>query len=71
MGIPGTIGGAVVMNAGAQEHCLSDYLESIETLSLKGKYKIIKGKDLDFGDRHSLLQNENLIVLSARLKLVS
>ena len=71
VGIPGTIGGAVVMNAGAQEHSISDYLESITTLSLKGEYKVIKGKDLNFGYRHSLLQNENLIVLSARLKLVS
>ena len=71
VGIPGTIGGAVVMNAGAQEHCMSNYVESITTLSLTGEYKIIKGKDLDFGYRYSLLQNEKLIVLSARLKLVS
>ncbi|WP_269623943.1 UDP-N-acetylmuramate dehydrogenase [Prochlorococcus marinus] len=71
VGIPGTIGGAVVMNAGAQEHCISDYLESITTLSLKGEYKIIKRKDLNFGYRYSLLQNQNLIVVSARLKLVS
>ncbi len=70
VGIPGTIGGAVVMNAGAQGHCISDYLESIATLSLKGEYKMIKGKNLNFGYRQSLLQNESLIVLSARLKLV-
>ncbi|WP_413678869.1 UDP-N-acetylmuramate dehydrogenase [Prochlorococcus sp. MIT 0916] len=69
VGIPGTIGGAVVMNAGAQEHCISSYLESITTLSLTGEYKILKRKDLNFGYRYSLLQNENLIVLSARLKL--
>jgi len=69
IGIPGTIGGAVVMNAGAQEHCISRYLESITTLSLTGEYKIIKGKDLDFGYRYSLLQNEKLIVVSAQLKL--
>ena len=69
VGIPGTIGGAVVMNAGAQEHCLSSYLESVTTLSLKGEYKIIQGKDLNFGYRYSLLQNEKLIVISARLKL--
>ncbi|WP_269616423.1 UDP-N-acetylmuramate dehydrogenase [Prochlorococcus marinus] len=71
VGIPGTIGGAVVMNAGAQENCISDYLQSITTLSSKGEYKTIKRKDLNFGYRDSLLQNENLIVLSARLKLVS
>jgi UDP-N-acetylmuramate dehydrogenase len=71
VGIPGTIGGAVVMNAGAQDHCISDYLESITTLSLRGEYKIFKRKDLNFGYRYSLLQNEELIVVSARLKLIS
>jgi len=71
VGIPGTIGGAVVMNAGAQGNCISNYLESITTLSLKGEYKIIKANDLNFGYRYSLLQNEKLIVISARLKLES
>ena len=71
VGIPGTIGGAVVMNAGAQEHCISDCLQSITTLSLKGEYRVIKKKDLLFRYRYSLLQNENLIVVSARLKLAS
>ena len=69
VGIPGTIGGAVVMNAGAQGHCISDYLESITTLSLDGEYKVIQGTDLDFGYRYSLLQQRKLIVISARLKL--
>ena len=71
VGIPGTIGGAVVMNAGAQGHCIADYLESIATISLTGKYKVIKATDLDFGYRYSLLQHEQLIVISARLKLKS
>ena len=69
VGIPGTIGGAVVMNAGAQGHCISNYLESISTLSLNGEYKQMKTSDLNFGYRYSLLQKERLIVLSARLKL--
>ena len=69
VGIPGTIGGAVVMNAGAQGHCISDYLESITTLSLSGEYKVFKATDLDFGYRHSLLQKEKLIVTSVLLKL--
>tara|TARA_Y100001968_G_scaffold117060_1_gene106452 strand:+ start:1591 stop:2469 length:879 start_codon:yes stop_codon:yes gene_type:complete len=69
VGIPGTLGGAVVMNAGAQGHCISDYLESITTISLNGEYKVIKGTDLAFGYRFSLLQKKKLIVISASLKL--
>ena len=71
VGIPGTIGGAVVMNAGAQDHCISDYLQSITTLSVKGEYRVIEKKDLLYRYRYSLLQNKNLIVVSARLKLAS
>jgi len=71
VGIPGTIGGAVVMNAGAQGHCISNYLESITTLSLNGEYKKIEATDLNFGYRYSLLQDEKLIVVAARLKLKS
>ena len=71
VGIPGTIGGSIVMNAGAQGHCISDNLESITTVSLKGDYKTFKKADLGFGYRYSVLQNESLIVVSARLKLES
>ena len=69
VGIPGTIGGAIVMNAGAQGHCISNYLESISTISLNGEYKRLEATDLNFGYRYSLLQKEKLIVISARLKL--
>ena len=69
VGIPGTIGGAVVMNAGAQGKCISNYLESITTLSLLGKQKVFNTSELDFGYRYSLLQRKKLIVISARLKL--
>ena len=71
VGIPGTIGGAIVMNAGAQENCIADYLESITAISLNGEYKIIKANDLNFGYRYSLLQDQQFIVVSARLKLAS
>ena len=71
VGIPGTIGGAIVMNAGAQENCIADYLESITAISLNGEYKIIKADDLNFGYRYSLLQDQQFIVVSARLKLAS
>ena len=69
VGIPGTIGGAIVMNAGAQGNCISNYLENITALSLSGEYKVLKATELNFGYRYSLLQQEKLIVISARLKL--
>ncbi len=69
VGIPGTIGGAIVMNAGAQGHCICECLESITAISLSGEYKILKANDLNFGYRYSLLQEQKLIVISARLKL--
>ncbi len=70
IGIPGTIGGAVVMNAGAQGGCIADCLSSIRVLSLTSK-KIfnLKKEDLRYSYRTSILQKEPLIVLSAIFKL--
>ncbi len=70
VGIPGTIGGAVVMNAGAQGSSTANWLESIKVISLQGgnPYEI-QPKDLHFSYRHSLLQKEQLMVLSARFQL--
>ena len=70
VGIPGTVGGAAVMNAGAQGGCIADQLVSIKVLSIKeGKEFEISKEDLKFSYRHSILQEEKLIVLSARFSL--
>ncbi len=70
VGIPGTIGGAIVMNAGAQGKSISELVETIKVLSLnEGKTFELTKNALNFSYRHSLLQKEKLIVLSARLKL--
>ena len=70
VGIPGTVGGAVVMNAGAQGSSTADWLQSVQVLSLQGgePFEISK-KDLQFSYRDSLLQTEKLIVLSASFLL--
>ncbi len=70
VGIPGTVGGAVSMNAGAEGSCVAEWLQSIQVLPINGgkPFEIVK-KDLDFSYRHSLLQKEKLIVLSARFLL--
>ena len=70
VGIPGTVGGAAVMNAGAQGGCTADCLESVRVTPLEGGESFELGRDqLAFDYRHSRLQEEELVVLSARFRL--
>ena len=70
VGIPGTVGGAAVMNAGAQGGCTADWLEAVRVVPIQGGESFeLKGDQLEFDYRHSLLQQENLLVLSARYRL--
>ncbi|GAB4365430.1 MAG: UDP-N-acetylmuramate dehydrogenase [Elainellaceae cyanobacterium] len=56
VGIPGTLGGAVVMNAGAHTSCLADILVEVRVLSLDGNLKILTPQDLNYRYRSSALQ---------------
>ena len=70
VGIPGTAGGAAVMNAGAQGGCTAEWLESVRVMPLEGGECFELQRDqMDFGYRHSRLQQGNLVVLSARFRL--
>ncbi len=69
MGIPGTIGGAMVMNAGTDTGCISDLVESASFMTHSGKRVEKLCEQLDYSYRCSALQDGDLIVLSARLKL--
>ena len=70
VGIPGTVGGAAVMNAGAQGGCTADWLESVRVAPLFGGESFELSRDeLDFDYRYSRLQDEELVVLSARFRL--
>ena len=71
VGIPGTVGGAAVMNAGAQGGCTAEWLDSVLVLdpSGSGESLRLRATDLDFDYRHSRLQQEPLLVLSARFLL--
>lgn len=73
VGIPGTVGGAVVMNAGAQGGCVADCLESVQLLNPAdpGSVVELKASELDYAYRHSRLQQEPWIVLAARFRLQS
>jgi len=70
VGIPGTVGGAVVMNAGAQGGCVADCLRDVTVVDpATGRTAVLSSRDLNFAYRHSRLQEEPLVVLSARFQL--
>ncbi len=71
MGIPGTIGGALVMNAGTDVGSISDLVACAVFLTHAGEYLEKCGSELAYGYRESALQDGSLIVVSARLQLAS
>ncbi|MGM0410565.1 MAG: UDP-N-acetylmuramate dehydrogenase [Bacillota bacterium] len=68
-GIPGSLGGALFMNAGAYGGEMKNVVESVLTLDYKGNYKEVNAKKLNLSYRNSLLQKENLIAVKATIKL--
>lgn len=68
-GIPGTLGGAVMMNAGAYGGEMKDIVESVSLMDYDGNLIKKSGEEMDFSYRHSIVEDEELIVLGATLKL--
>ncbi|MGK7889692.1 MAG: UDP-N-acetylmuramate dehydrogenase [Leptolyngbyaceae cyanobacterium] len=68
-GIPGTVGGAVVMNAGAHKLCTADVFTNAHVLSLDGKQRILHHEDMGFQYRTSVLQGSQLAVTQATFQL--
>ncbi|MGM0380400.1 MAG: UDP-N-acetylmuramate dehydrogenase [bacterium] len=69
-GIPGSVGGAIKMNAGARETDILDLVVDITCLDGNGKVKHVSPDNLNYGYRRSGLP-DNVLVLQARLKFVS
>ncbi len=69
VGIPGTVGGAVVMNAGAHGGCTADCLVDATLLSPDGTITTTPTNQLGYAYRSSVLQSSNNIVLAATLQL--
>ncbi|AXU10185.1 UDP-N-acetylmuramate dehydrogenase [Parvimonas micra] len=69
-GIPGTIGGAIYMNAGAYGGEMKDIVESVEVLDLDNfELRELKNEELEFSYRKSIIQRRNYIVTTIKLKL--
>ena len=68
-GIPGTVGGAVFMNAGAYGGEIKDVLHSVTVLEENGAVTTVPAKDLELSYRHSAVEENNYIILSASFLL--
>ncbi|MBS6194894.1 MAG: UDP-N-acetylmuramate dehydrogenase [Clostridiales bacterium] len=68
-GIPGTLGGAVVMNAGAYGGEMKDILESVTVLTPEGEIRKLEASELNLGYRTSVVRERGYIVLEAVLLL--
>lgn len=68
-GIPGSVGGAVFMNAGAYDGEVAHVIESAEVIDNNGEIKVLSRDELELGYRSSIVMKKNYIVLSARFNL--
>ncbi len=69
VGIPGSIGGAVFMNAGAYDGEISVLVESVTAVSLTGEIENLPRAELDFSYRHSVFQENCAIICEVELAL--
>ena len=68
-GIPGSLGGAIVMNAGAYDGEIKNVVKSVRLLDENLDVIEVPGDEMNFSYRHSLVQERNLIVLGATFSL--
>ena len=71
MGIPGSIGGAVYMNAGAYDGEMAKVVKSVRVMDAAGEVSELSAGELDFGYRHSALQGSGKIVTSVTVELAA
>ncbi len=68
-GIPGSVGGAMVMNAGAYDGEMKQIVESVEVVSTDGILKVLSCEEMEFGYRNSILKREPYIVTKVTFRL--
>lgn len=69
-GIPGSMGGAVVMNAGAYGGEMKDVLTRVKVLTQDGEIRVRPAEQLDLSYRHSRMMEEKELVLEAVVRLI-
>ena len=68
-GIPGSIGGGVVMNAGAYDGEMKQITESVKVMDQEGQILVLDNDTMEFGYRTSIIKNRPFIVLEVVLRM--
>lgn len=68
-GIPGTIGGGIIQNAGCYGSSMSNIVKSVKVLNPEGKVEEFQNEQLEFNYRDSYLKGKDYIILEAELYL--
>ncbi len=68
-GIPGSVGGAIFMNAGAHSGCIGDVVNYVKTIDQDGNIKIYHHQDCQFAYRYSIFQTNQEIIIEAAFNL--
>ena len=68
-GIPGSIGGGIVMNAGAYDGEMKQVVESVRVMDCDGQINVLDNDTMEFGYRTSIIKNRPFIVLEVVLRL--
>lgn len=69
LGIPGTIGGAIRMNAGAYGKEMKEIVKETTYINEKGEIQTLENEQMDFSYRHSRFKEKQDIIISSKLKL--
>lgn len=68
-GIPGSVGGGAIMNAGAYGSEMKDVVSSVKILDEDLNVKVLSNEEMDFSYRHSIAQDKNYIILEVEFSL--
>lgn len=68
-GIPGSVGGAIVMNAGAYEGEMQQIVKSVTVLDKQGNQMVLDNASMEFGYRTSVIKNRPFVVTEVKLEL--
>ncbi|MDE6661947.1 MAG: UDP-N-acetylmuramate dehydrogenase [Lachnospiraceae bacterium] len=69
VGIPGSVGGGIVMNAGAYDGEMKQITESVKVMDVEGRILTLDNDTMEFGYRTSIIKNRPFIVLEVVLRL--